>query len=206
MVPANKGGFETSIQKGNHKKGEVQGQTRQHARLLHLLGVEQVIVGVNKMDSTKPKPTKVPKTKPPKPTKAEKTPRPTKTPKPTKMKTTRAPKTPKPTMPIRQPHPTRQKTPRPTMNRVKTPRPSRAIYQPHPTRQVTPKPTRDKSTYLSADPTRDRSTYLTAEPTTYLRGDKQNKRGEILAVDVNGEMYSSLNGYSQQTKIAAMIS
>jgi len=54
MVPANKGGFETSIQKGNHKKGEVQGQTRQHARLLHLLGVEQVIVGVNKMDSTKP--------------------------------------------------------------------------------------------------------------------------------------------------------
>jgi len=54
MVPANKGGFETSIQKGNHKKGEVQGQTRQHARLLHLLGVEQVIVGINKMDSTKP--------------------------------------------------------------------------------------------------------------------------------------------------------
>jgi len=51
MVPANKGGFETSIQKGNHKKGEVQGQTRQHARLLHLLGVEQVIVGVNKMDA-----------------------------------------------------------------------------------------------------------------------------------------------------------
>jgi len=50
MVPANKGGFETSIQKGDHKKSEVQGQTRQHARLLHLLGVEQVIVGVNKMD------------------------------------------------------------------------------------------------------------------------------------------------------------
>jgi len=50
MVPANKGGFETSIQKGNHKKAEVQGQTRQHARLLHLLGVEQIIVGVNKMD------------------------------------------------------------------------------------------------------------------------------------------------------------
>merc|ERR1719461_1042521 len=54
MVPANKGGFETSIQKGNHKKGEVQGQTRQHARLLHLLGVEQVICGINKMDSTQP--------------------------------------------------------------------------------------------------------------------------------------------------------
>merc|ERR1739848_918368 len=49
-VPANRGGFETSIQKSNHKKGEVQGQTRQHARLLHLLGVEQVIVGINKMD------------------------------------------------------------------------------------------------------------------------------------------------------------
>jgi len=50
MVPANKGGFETSIQKGNHKKGEVQGQTRQHARLLHLLGVEQILCGINKMD------------------------------------------------------------------------------------------------------------------------------------------------------------
>merc|ERR1712048_158245 len=50
MVPANKGGFETSIQKGNHKKSEVQGQTRQHAHLLHLLGVEQIIVAVNKMD------------------------------------------------------------------------------------------------------------------------------------------------------------
>merc|ERR1711981_1263025 len=50
MVPANKGGFETSIQKGNHKKNEVQGQTRQHARLLHLLGVDQIIVGINKMD------------------------------------------------------------------------------------------------------------------------------------------------------------
>merc|ERR1711981_1316502 len=50
MVPANKGGFETAIQKGDHKKSEVQGQTRQHARLLHLLGVEQIVVGVNKMD------------------------------------------------------------------------------------------------------------------------------------------------------------
>merc|ERR1719437_394196 len=50
MVPANTGGFETSIAKGNRKKGEVQGQTRQHARLCHLLGIEQLIVGVNKMD------------------------------------------------------------------------------------------------------------------------------------------------------------
>merc|ERR1712244_183659 len=44
------GGFETSIAKGNHKKGEIQGQTRQHARLCHLLGIEQLIVGINKMD------------------------------------------------------------------------------------------------------------------------------------------------------------
>jgi len=50
MVPANQGGFETSIARGNHKTGEVQGQTRQHARLINLLGVEQLIVGVNKMD------------------------------------------------------------------------------------------------------------------------------------------------------------
>jgi len=50
MVPASKGGFEVSIAKGNHKKNEVQGQTRQHARLCHLLGIEQLIVGVNKMD------------------------------------------------------------------------------------------------------------------------------------------------------------
>merc|ERR1719299_205328 len=50
MVPANAGGFETSIARGNHKKGEVQGQTRQHARLCHLLGIEQLIVGINKMD------------------------------------------------------------------------------------------------------------------------------------------------------------
>merc|ERR1712038_2051124 len=50
MVPANTGCFETSIAKGNRKKGEVQGQTRQHARLCHLLGIEQLIVGVNKMD------------------------------------------------------------------------------------------------------------------------------------------------------------
>eukprot|EP01083_Nonionella_stella_P246075 854767_1 len=50
MVPANKGGFEKSIAKGNHRKGEIQGQTRQHARLCHLLGIEQLIVGINKMD------------------------------------------------------------------------------------------------------------------------------------------------------------
>lgn len=50
MVPANRGGFEVSIQKGDHKKGVIQGQTRQHARLCKLIGVEQIIVGINKMD------------------------------------------------------------------------------------------------------------------------------------------------------------
>lgn len=50
MVPAD-GNFGTSIAKGNHKAGEIQGQTRQHARLINLLGVKQIVVGVNKMDS-----------------------------------------------------------------------------------------------------------------------------------------------------------
>ena len=51
LVPAESGGFETAIAKGDHGSGEVQGQTRQHARLLGLLGIEKLIVGVNKMDS-----------------------------------------------------------------------------------------------------------------------------------------------------------
>ena len=50
MVPAD-GNFTTAIQKGDHKAGEIQGQTRQHARLINLLGVKQLIVGINKMDS-----------------------------------------------------------------------------------------------------------------------------------------------------------
>jgi elongation factor 1-alpha len=50
MVPAD-GNFTTAIQKGDHKAGEIQGQTRQHARLLNLLGVKQLIIGINKMDS-----------------------------------------------------------------------------------------------------------------------------------------------------------
>jgi len=49
MVPAD-GNFTTAIQKGNHKQGLVQGQTRQHARLLNLLGVKQLLIGINKMD------------------------------------------------------------------------------------------------------------------------------------------------------------
>jgi elongation factor 1-alpha len=49
MVPAD-GNFTTSIAKGDHSTGEVQGQTRQHAVLINLLGVKQLIIGVNKMD------------------------------------------------------------------------------------------------------------------------------------------------------------
>jgi len=50
MVPAD-GNFVVAIQKGDHKAGEVQGQTRQHARLINLLGVKQLICCVNKMDA-----------------------------------------------------------------------------------------------------------------------------------------------------------
>jgi elongation factor 1-alpha len=51
LCPADGGSFIASIAKGDHKTGEVPGQTRNHARLLNLLGVKQLIVGVNKMDS-----------------------------------------------------------------------------------------------------------------------------------------------------------
>jgi len=51
LVPAEKGGFEAAIAKADPKLGVEEGQTRQHARLLYLLGVEQLIVGVNKMDA-----------------------------------------------------------------------------------------------------------------------------------------------------------
>merc|ERR1711972_1126997 len=44
------GNFTTAIAKGNHKAGEIQGQTRQHSRLINLLGVKQIAIGVNKMD------------------------------------------------------------------------------------------------------------------------------------------------------------
>jgi len=51
LVPAEKGGFEAAIAKADPKLGVEEGQTRQHARLLYLLGVEQIVVGINKMDS-----------------------------------------------------------------------------------------------------------------------------------------------------------
>lgn len=51
LVPASKGAFEASIAKGDFKKQIPGGQTRQHARLLNLLGVTQIIVGINKMDA-----------------------------------------------------------------------------------------------------------------------------------------------------------
>merc|ERR1711904_151312 len=49
MVPSD-GNFTTAIARGNHKAGEIQGQTRQHARLINLLGVKQIVIGINKMD------------------------------------------------------------------------------------------------------------------------------------------------------------
>ncbi|GLI58680.1 hypothetical protein VaNZ11_000423 [Volvox africanus] len=50
MVPVD-GNFTTAIQKGDHKASEIQGQTHKHARLINLLGVKQLIVGVDKMYS-----------------------------------------------------------------------------------------------------------------------------------------------------------
>ena len=51
LVPAEKGGFEAAIAKADPRSGVEEGQTRQHSRLLYLLGVEQIVVGINKMDS-----------------------------------------------------------------------------------------------------------------------------------------------------------
>lgn len=50
MVPAD-GNFVSAIQKGDRKAGEIAGQTREHANLINLLGVKQLIVGINKMDT-----------------------------------------------------------------------------------------------------------------------------------------------------------
>lgn len=52
MAPADKGAFEAAVSKGDRESGLPEGQTRAHARLLYLLGVEQLIVGVNKMDES----------------------------------------------------------------------------------------------------------------------------------------------------------
>jgi len=49
IVPAD-GNFSVAIQKGVKSSAEIQGQTRAHARILSLLGVHQLIVGINKMD------------------------------------------------------------------------------------------------------------------------------------------------------------
>jgi elongation factor 1-alpha len=49
MIPSD-GNFTAAIARGNHKAGEVQGQTRQHALLINLLGVKQLVIGINKMD------------------------------------------------------------------------------------------------------------------------------------------------------------
>merc|ERR1711998_510587 len=48
MGPAKKGNFETAIASG--ADGGVKGQTRHHAELTNLLGIRQLILGVNKMD------------------------------------------------------------------------------------------------------------------------------------------------------------
>lgn len=49
MVPAD-GNFITAIKKGNKKNNEIEGQTRQHAMIVNLVGIKQLIIGVNKMD------------------------------------------------------------------------------------------------------------------------------------------------------------
>jgi len=49
LVPAD-GNFVPAIQRGDAEAGEIQGQTRHHARILNLLGVRQLVIGVNKMD------------------------------------------------------------------------------------------------------------------------------------------------------------
>lgn len=49
MVPSC-GNFTTAIARGCAKTGEIMGQTRQHSLLINLLGIKQIIVGINKMD------------------------------------------------------------------------------------------------------------------------------------------------------------
>merc|ERR1711862_126140 len=52
MVPAD-GNFITAVAKGNHKEGVVQGQTRQHALLLKLLGIKQLLFVSTKLTKNK---------------------------------------------------------------------------------------------------------------------------------------------------------
>ena len=49
MVAAD-GSFATAIAKDNHKEGEIQGQIRQHSRLINTYGVRQTRIGVNKIE------------------------------------------------------------------------------------------------------------------------------------------------------------
>lgn len=50
LVPAD-GGFTTSIARKNREENTVEGQSRQHAKIINLLGVKQLVVGINKMDT-----------------------------------------------------------------------------------------------------------------------------------------------------------
>eukprot|EP01084_Bolivina_argentea_P241092 404819_1 len=50
VIPANKHAFEASIYKLDHRRHINEGQTRQHANLLWLHGIKNIIVCVNKMD------------------------------------------------------------------------------------------------------------------------------------------------------------
>ena len=50
LIPCD-GGFVSAVAKGNKAENEVMGQSRQHARILNLIGVKQLIIGLNKMDS-----------------------------------------------------------------------------------------------------------------------------------------------------------
>eukprot|EP00494_Astrolonche_serrata_P033721 UN33990 len=51
VVPAPKGEFEWNTQRWDHRKGLLEGGTLQNIKLLHSLGVKQLIVCVNKMDN-----------------------------------------------------------------------------------------------------------------------------------------------------------
>jgi translation elongation factor EF-1alpha len=49
LVPSD-GYFRPSLEKGNTKSNRLEGQTRQHARILKDLGIKQLIVGVSRID------------------------------------------------------------------------------------------------------------------------------------------------------------